>query len=130
MSANENNQNAYRTILGAVQFDPRDGTAGGKAVRNITVQQAGTHDQALTWSVTLWPGHANFNVALGDVVVVSGKATQTTGTDKDGNPRIYNNLSATGILVLGTLDKGDENGAGGATIRAAAAASGSGEDLF
>lgn len=114
----------YRTLIGSIQFDPRDGTAAGKPVRNVTIQQAGTSDQAKQWSVTLWPSHAHVSVAKGDVIVVTGKASKTAGQDKDGNPREYFNLSANGIINLGAFDTGAENAS------APVATTASGPDLF
>lgn len=115
----------YRTIFGTVSFDPREGNAAGKPIRNISIQQAGTKDQAIQWSATLWPDHAHVEVNKGDVVVVNGKANQTSGVDKEGNPRVYFNLSVSGIAVLGQLDTGSDSPAA-----AAVAVIHSGDDLF
>ena len=57
----------YRTVIGIVQFDPREGEAAGKPVRNITVNQAGFGQTAVRVSATLWPSHKNFAVAKNDV---------------------------------------------------------------
>lgn len=97
----------YRTIAGVVQFDPREGQAGGKDVRNITIRTAGLKEQSLRVSATLWPSHGHVEVEKGDFVVLEGKFSRNEGS-KDGEKVVYNNLSVTGILVLGSLDTGQE----------------------
>jgi hypothetical protein len=97
----------YRTFYGVVQFPPRDGEAGGKAVRNITIRTTGVKDQSIRVGATLWPSHAHVEVEEGDAVVVEGAFTVNKG-EKDGEPITYFNLSVSGILNLGPLDQGDE----------------------
>lgn len=101
-------ESQFRTIAGVVQFDPRDGTAGGKTVRNITVRAAGVKEQSLKIGATLWPSHGHVAVEKGDFVVIEGKFSRNKGTNKDGEEVIYNNMSVTNILVLGQLDAGKE----------------------
>jgi hypothetical protein len=96
----------FRTVVGTVEFDPRDGEAGGKTVRNITVQSGGFKDNAVKVGATLWPSHAHVEVKKGDVVVLKGSFTRNEGTNKEGAKVVYNNLSVSGILVLGRLDEG------------------------
>jgi hypothetical protein len=95
----------FRTIIGIVQFDPREGQAGGKDVRNITVAATGVKDQAIKVGATLWPSHDHIDVAKGDVVIIEGKFSQNKG-EKDGAPVTYNNLSVSRIAVLGEADEG------------------------
>lgn len=101
-------ESQFRTIAGVVQFEPRDGTAGGKEVRNITVRATGVKEQSMKIGATLWPSHAHVEVDKGDFVVIEGKFTRNKGTNKDGEEVVYNNMSVTNILVLGTLDAGRE----------------------
>jgi len=96
----------YRTVVGTVEFDPRDGEVAGKDVRNITVQAAGFKDNAIKVGATLWPSHANVKVAKGDFVVLKGSFKQNKSEKEDGTPVTYNNLSVSSILVLGQLDDG------------------------
>lgn len=100
----------YRTVVGIVQFEPREGEAGGKAVRNITVRQTGFGPTAPRVSATLWPSHAHVEVNEGDVVVVEGAYTQNKGTDKNENPITYHNLSVNKIAVLAKSDGGVQEG--------------------
>lgn len=93
-------------MTGVVQFDPKDGEAGGKSVRNIVVQQAGFGPTAVRVSATLWPSHAHVSVSQGDVVALEGPYTQNKSTDQQGNQRTYHNLSVTRIAVLGQVDAG------------------------
>jgi hypothetical protein len=95
----------YRTVIGIVQFDPREGEAAGKPVRNIVVNQAGFKEQAVQVSATLWPSHADFEVAKNDIVVLEGKYTRTNST-KDGQPVVYNNISVARIGKIGEADAG------------------------
>lgn len=94
--------------MGVIQFDPREGQAGGKDVRNITVRTAGVKEQSLKVGATLWPSHAHIEVGRGDFVVLEGKFSRNEGTNQDGVKVVYNNLSVTNILNLGTLDAGQE----------------------
>lgn len=96
----------FRTVMGIVQFPPRDGEAGGKAVRNITVRQTGFGPTAVKVSATIWPSHEHIAVEEGDVVIVEGKYKQNTGTNNDGDKVTYHNLSVTRIAVLGKSDSG------------------------
>jgi hypothetical protein len=96
----------YRTVVGTVEFDPRDGKAGEKDVRNITVQSAGFKDSAIKVGATIWPSHSHIKVAKGDVVVLKGSFSRNTSEKEDGTPVTYNNLSVASILVLGQMDEG------------------------
>ncbi len=98
----------YRGVLGFVQFEPREGEAGGKAVRNITVRQVGFGQFAVRVSATLWPSHAHVEVEEGDLVAFEGKYTQNKGKDKNENPITYHNISVTKIKVLGQGDSGEQ----------------------
>jgi hypothetical protein len=97
----------YRTLMGVVQFDPREAQAGGKDVRNITIRAHGVKDQSIRVSATLWPSHEHVAVDKGDFVVLEGAFTVNKG-EKDGEPVTYFNLSVSGILNLGPLDFGEQ----------------------
>ena len=97
----------YRTFIGIVQWDPRDGEAAGKKVRNATIRAAGVKDQSILVSLTLWPSHANTVIEQGDAVLVEGVFTRSTSTTKDGDSRTYNNLSVSRLLKLGATDVGE-----------------------
>jgi ribosomal protein RSM22 (predicted rRNA methylase) len=96
----------FRTVTGIVQFPPREGEAGGKPVRNITVRQVGFGPTAVRVSATLWPSHAHVPVEEGDVVMLDGKYKSNSGAKDDGTPVKYHNLSVTRIAVLGKADAG------------------------
>lgn len=88
----------YRAITGFIQFDPKDGTAGGKSVRNIAIRQTGILDkEAGRVSCTLWPNHAHVKVDRGDLVAVEGEYRLNNG---------FHNLSVKRIVVLGKADEG------------------------
>lgn len=99
---------AYRTIVGIVQFPPREGEAAGKPVRNIRVNQNGFGPTAVPVSATLWPSHKDFAVAENDVVVLEGKYTKSSGTNKDGDPVTYHNISVARIAKIGEADPGQQ----------------------
>lgn len=90
---------------GIVQFPPREGDAGGKAVRNITIQQAGFGPTAVKVSATLWPSHKHVEVEQGDVVTLEGKYSSNKGTvqqgENAGKEVTYHNLSVSRISVNG-----------------------------
>lgn len=91
----------YRTVTGIVEFPPRDGEAGGKAVRNITISNGGFKEQAIRVYATLWPSHEHVAVEEGDVVTVKGSYAANRKDDK-----VYHNISVSAILVHGKVDEG------------------------
>jgi hypothetical protein len=100
----------WRTLIGAVQFDPTPRDVNGKEVLAVTIRTTGgKDDQSKNVSCTLWPSHAHLfdTIEKGDVLAVEGKYQVNKGT-KDGEAVFYHNLSVTGILKLGALDKGQE----------------------
>lgn len=96
----------YRVVSGIVQFPPREGEAGGKPVRNISVRQAGFGPTAVTVSATLWPSHEDVKVEQGDVVTLEGSYQANKSTKQDGTPITYHNISVTRILVHGRAVEG------------------------
>jgi hypothetical protein len=94
-------------VIGSIQFDPKDGEANGKSVRNIVVQQTGFGPTAVKVNATVWPSHAHIPLKQGDIVHLEGKYTPNkTTNDETGETRTYHNLSVTRMKVLGTLDAG------------------------
>lgn len=96
----------YRTIVGIVQFPPREGEAADKPVRNIRVNNAGFGPTAVPVSATLWPSHKDFEVEENDIVVLEGKYTKSSGKNKDGDPVTYHNISVARIGKIGKADPG------------------------
>lgn len=99
----------YRTVIGAIQFPPKDAEANGKPVRNITVQQAGFGKFSPRVSATVWPSHSHVQLAKGDVVMLEGPYTSNTTTKDDGTPITYHNISVSRITKLGALDEGNRD---------------------
>lgn len=97
----------FRTVFGIVAFDPREGEAGGKKVRNISVRQNGFGPTAVLVQATLWPSHAHVDVKKGDVVILEGKYQQRDG-ERDGEPVKYHNISVARIKNLGASDAGEK----------------------
>lgn len=95
----------YRSFIGFVKFDPREGEAGGKDIRSFVLRQVGIKDQAIDVRATLWPSHEHVEIAQGDLVAVEGKFT-VNKTEKDGEKVVYHNLSVSNIVVLGEGDRG------------------------
>jgi len=100
------NAKQYRVVTGIAQWDPREGEAAGKKVRNVTIRQVGVKDQSILVSLTLWPSHAGTEVKQGDVLIAEGVFTRSTAEDQSGNTRTYNNLSVSRLLKLGSADAG------------------------
>jgi len=100
----------WRTLFGVVQFDPTERDVNGKTVLSVTIRTAGLKDQSVQVSCTLWPSHAHLfdSVEKGQAVVVEGKFSANKGTDKEGDPKTYLNLSVARFLSLGALDPGEE----------------------
>lgn len=88
--------------MGIVQFDPREGEAAGKPVRNVRINQIGFKEQAIPVSLTLWPSHKDFDVQVNDVIIAEGKYSKSAGDDKT-----YHNLSVVRIAKLGVADAGE-----------------------
>ncbi len=105
------NAKQYRVFTGIAQWDPREGEAAGKKVRNVTIRAAGVKEQSILVSLTLWPSHAHVDIAQGDAVVVEGVFTRSTSPDDQGNTRTYNNLSVSRLLKLGAADAGKRDDA-------------------
>jgi hypothetical protein len=103
----------YRTVVGVVEFEPSESTTkAGQDIRNILVSQTGFKESAIKVSATLWDSFAHVEVEKGDVVVLKGSFERNTGTNKAGDQVVYNNLSVSSILVLGSMDEGvrDDDG--------------------
>lgn len=103
----------YRTVIGVVEFEPNESTTkAGQGIRNILVSQTGFKESAIKVSATIWDSHSHVEVAKGDAVVLKGKFDRNTGTNKNGERVVYNNLSVSSILVLGSMDEGvrDDDG--------------------
>lgn len=103
----------YRTVIGVVEFEPNESTTkAGQDIRNILVSQTGFKESAIKVSATIWDSHSHVEVAKGDLVALKGKFDRNTGTNKNGDKVIYNNLSVSSILVLGSMDEGvrDDDG--------------------
>lgn len=97
----------YRTVFGIVQFDPKDGEAAGKPIRNVVIRQVGFQQQAVKVYITIWPSHEDVEVARGDILIVEGSYTRGKGTDKDtGEEIVYHNISASKIGKLGSVSDG------------------------
>lgn len=97
----------YRSVIGIVAFDPKEGEAGGQDIRNIVVRNCGFKEQSVQVYATLWPKHDHVKVEKGDVVLLEGSYTQGKSKKKDtGEPVVYHNLSVTKIKVFGAADAG------------------------
>lgn len=89
----------FVTVAGIVQFDPQEREVQGKEVRDITIRGIGTGKK---YRITLWPDLAAAEVARGDFVAVDGKGSTNT-VQTDNGPVTYYNVSATHIVVNGTV---------------------------
>jgi hypothetical protein len=98
----------YRTLTGAIQFDPQEADVNGKDILRFSIRATGVKEQAQLVSCTLWPSHKESFSKLkkGSIVMVEGKYSVNNGT-KEGNPVTYHNLSITGLAILGELDPGE-----------------------
>lgn len=75
------------------------------------VRQTGVHEkEAARVSCTVWPPHEHIALSKGDIVAVEGKFSQNNGTDSNGAPVTYNNLSVSTLAVLGHADPGQKPG--------------------
>ena len=107
-------EKTYRTVVGVVEFEPNESTTkAGQEIRNILVSQTGFKENAIKISATIWDSHAHVAVDKGDVVVLKGSFERNEGTNKAGEKIVYNNLSVSSILVLGTMDEGVRDEGGG-----------------
>lgn len=81
----------YITVVGIVQFDPRNRNVQGKEVRDVAVRSAGNQKMI---SITVWPENDHIPIKKGDVIVADGKFSQSQGQNKNGEQQTYYNLSA------------------------------------
>lgn len=95
----------YRSFLGFVKFEPREGEAAGQDVRNFVFRATGVKEQAVDIRATLWPSHEDVELEQGDAVLVEGKFSVNKST-KDGEETTFFNLSVSSILNLGQGNKG------------------------
>ena len=95
----------YRSFIGFVKFEPREGEAGGKPIRSFVIREVGVKDQAIDVRATLWPSHDHVELDQGTLVAVEGKFS-VNKTEKDGEKVVYHNLSVSNIVVLGEGDRG------------------------
>ena len=101
----------YRAVLGLVQFEPREGNAGGKDVRNVVIRNVGFGQNAQRVSLTLWPSHEDVEVGEGDLVFAEGTYTsREVPNEESGEVTTYHNLSVSNILVLGQPEAGERVG--------------------
>lgn len=94
----------YTTVAGTIQWDVEPREVNGKPIREFSIRSLVSGQLV---KVTLWDQFANSKVNKGDFVVVDGKVTQNEGQDKAGNRVVYNNLSATGLVVIEAEEKID-----------------------
>lgn len=91
---------AYRTVFGAVQFDPESREAAGKSTRQVTIRQTGFGPTAVKVKITFWEeDFPALDINRYDVILVDGKYSSNKG--KDGT--VYHNLSASRFLNLGPM---------------------------
>jgi hypothetical protein len=95
----------YRTVMGIVQFEPREGEAAGKPIRSVTIRNIGFKEQAVRVYLTVWPSHADVEIKEGDVVLAEGAYTRGSG-EKDGKSITYHNISVNRLAVLGAINAG------------------------
>jgi hypothetical protein len=108
LAAKKGKKKPYRTVMGVVQFEPDEREIGDDEipVRSIVVRQTGFKQNAVNVSGTLWPSHSHVEVEKGDVVIMEGPFSQTTGENKEGDEITYHNLSISAIAVIGSVDYG------------------------
>lgn len=87
----------YGTVIGFVQFLPRDLTVGGQDVRSVSVRQTGSGRLV---SVTIWPEFEHVEINEGDFIAADGSLFENTKDDK-----VYLNLSAQKLFVNGHLEQ-------------------------
>lgn len=75
------------------------------------MSNAGFKDNAIKIGATLWPSFDHVEVAKGDIVVLRGKFSRNDGTNKDGEPIKYNNLSVSSLAIIGKMDEGKRDDA-------------------
>jgi len=96
----------YRTVVGIVQFDPREAEAAGQDIVKVRITEVGFREQAVAVDLTLWPSHASVKLAKGDVIIAEGPYNQKKVKNDDGQERTFHNLSVTRIAVLGSAFEG------------------------
>jgi hypothetical protein len=97
----------YRVVHGIIQFEPREGEAGGKPIRNIRIRQTGFGQQSVNVSLTVWgSSHGHVPLAEGDVITAEGSYEARKVTKDDGSQVTYHNLSVSKIKNFGAADSG------------------------
>lgn len=89
----------YISVVGFIQFDPKEREVGERKVRDIVVRPANSMNP-INFNITLWPDFKDVALDKGEFVGIEGKYSKTE-TTVDGEPRTYHNLSCQRISVRG-----------------------------
>lgn len=99
----------YVTVAGFVAFDPRPRDAGGKAVRDVMIQNIGSRKD---FNITIWPEKAHVEINKGDFIVVNGAYSTRVTQNKEGAAVTYHNVSASRLVRF----PGEADGVGAASV--------------
>lgn len=95
----------YATVVGIVQFEPREREANGKKVVDIAVRAAGS--QKLV-NITVWPEYqVSAPIKRGDGIMADGAFETRTYQDASGAAKESLQLNPTSLVVIPAVPKAE-----------------------
>lgn len=88
----------FKGAGGFVQFDPEEREVNGQTVRDVTIRSLGSEGAYIR--ITVWQEWENLEIEKGDLVFVDGPFEAREGQTKDGEKRVYLNMSGKSLKVF------------------------------
>lgn len=88
----------FKGTGGFVQFPVEERDVNGQTVRDVTIRALGSEGSYIR--ITVWEEWADTDIDEGDLVFIDGPFEAREGQTKDGEKRIYLNMSAKSLKVF------------------------------
>lgn len=88
----------FKSAGGFVQFDPEERDVNGQTVRDVTIRSLGSEGAYIR--ITVWEEWEGLDIEKGDLVFVDGPFEAREGQNKDGEKRVYLNMSGKSLKVF------------------------------
>lgn len=112
----------YKEFKGAggfVQFPVEERDVNGQTVRDVTIRSLGSEGAYIR--ITVWEEWNETDIDEGDLVFIDGPFEAREGQTKDGEKRVYLNMSAKSLKVFkadSPSDRGTTKKASGSKAKA------------
>lgn len=98
----------FKGAGGFVQFPVEERDVNGQTVRDVTIRALGSEGPYIR--ITVWPEFSHVDIEQGDLVFLDGPFEAREGQSKDGEKRVYLNMSTSGSLVVFKSEEKQERG--------------------